>query len=187
MYWETLRWCSHQWCFLWWRCWFLVTSEDDESEEEIIPEPDREDAWMTSGPGKWVLRSSFGDVKNCGLSIKNGGLSMNDEVLLKNLLHGILKCRATPELTWNPNMGMPLHIFTSSASRAKDKLQTYLQLAAAGHSPIDYVRETSGLPIEDRSFLLEPPDSESEIFTQEEMTWEWVYLVSLYIIYLYMD
>jgi len=73
----------------------LQELEDDESEEEIIPEPDREDAWMTSGPEKWVLRSSFGDVKN-------GGLSMNDEVLLKNLLHGILKCRASPELTWNP-------------------------------------------------------------------------------------
>lgn len=54
----------------------------------------------------------------------------------------------------------------------EDKLQTYLQLAAAGHSPIDYVRETSGLPIEDRSFLLEPPDSESEIFTQEEASVE---------------
>lgn len=54
----------------------------------------------------------------------------------------------------------------------EDKLQTYLQLAAAGHSPIDYVRETSGLPIEDRSFLLEPPDSASEIFTQEEASVE---------------
>ena len=52
-------------------------------------------------------------------------------------------------------------------SRAQDKLQAYLQLAAAGHSPIDYVRETSGLPIEDRSFLLEP-ESESEVYTQEE-------------------
>ena len=85
--------------------------EDDESEEEIIPEPDREDAWMTSGPGKWVLRSSFGDVKN-------GGLSMNDEVLLKNLLHGILKCRASPELTWNPkNSGCFTYLYIFSISR----------------------------------------------------------------------
>lgn len=53
----------------------------------------------------------------------------------------------------------------------EDKLQAYLQLAAAGHSPIDYVRETSGLPIEDRSFLLEP-ESESEVYTQEEKSLE---------------
>lgn len=54
----------------------------------------------------------------------------------------------------------------------EDKLQTYLQLAAAGHSPIDYVRETSGLPIEDRSFMLEPPESESESFMHEEGSME---------------
>ena len=43
---------------------------------------------------------------------------MNDEVLLKNLLHGILKCRASPELTWNPkNSGCFTYLYIFSISR----------------------------------------------------------------------
>jgi len=44
----------------------------------------------------------------------------------------------------------------------QDKLQTYLELAAAGHSPIDYVRESSGLPLEDRFTIPESELSESQ-------------------------
>ena len=37
-----------------------------------------------------------------------------------------------------------------------------MELAAAGHSPIDYVRESSGLPLEDRFTIPESELSESQ-------------------------